>query len=221
MSELTTPPDDEGLGRAQRGEYETRIGDWMSRGWTVFTREGGLFIGFAAILWLVHWVAAPLLLILGPMLLAGILLAALIARRGEKVEFSDFWLGFNDFLPLLLAWVVSCALMILGFCTLGILTVYLWVGYQFVYLLILDRGLDFWVALESSRRAVHRHWFGLLAFAVLLFLINLVAYVMTLSLGVLVSLPLTSCALVEAYADIFGVRGRIPGRVRTVRVAGA
>ena len=97
MSEITTPLDDEGLGRAHRGEYEARISDWMSRGWTVFTREGGLFIGFSAILWLVHWVAPPLLLILGPMLIAGILVAALIARRGEKVEFSDFWLGFNDF----------------------------------------------------------------------------------------------------------------------------
>jgi len=203
---------DPGMQRALSGGYSIRIGTWMSRGWDTFTRAGGYFVGFAAIWWLIGAVAAPLLFILGPPLLAGFFTVALLARRGEKFLFSDFWLPFNDFVPLLLAWVVSFALMTAGLLTCGIATVYLWVGYQFAYLLILDRGTDFWEALETSRKAANKAWFGLFAFAALLFLINLVAFLLTFSIGILVSLPLTCCALVEAYADIFGVKGRIPGR---------
>ena len=210
---------DEGLERAARGDYQVRIGDWMSRGWNVFTQGGGLFIGFTAIIWIFSLlvlslvpVAIPLVVLLFPPISTGLLISALIVRRGGRLQFSDFWLGFNDFLPLFLAWLIYCALLFAGLLTCGVATLYLWVAYQFVYLLVVDRGLDFWDALEASRSAVTRHWFGLFAFAALLLLLNLVAFFMTFSLGILVTLPLTSCALVEAYADIFGVRGRLPGR---------
>ena len=199
--------EDPALARALRGEYEIRMGDWMSRGWTVFTRAGGLFIAFAAILWLLFTFAAPILLILGPLISSGFLCAALIVRRGERVRFSDFWLPFNDFLPLFLSWIVSCSLLIAGLVTCGILTLYLWVGYQFVYLLILDRKMEFWDALETSRKVVTRHWLSLFAFAVMLALINLLTFVLTATVGMVLSVPLTSCFLVEAYASIFGVRG--------------
>lgn len=211
------PPPDDQMARAMRGDYEVQIGAWMGRGWSVFTRDGGLFIGYAAILWVIHAVAAPILLIVGPMLMAGMLTAALISRRGDRLRFSDFWLGFNDFLPLFLAFLVSSAFLILGLCTCGIVTIYLWVGYQFVNMLILDRGLDFWDALEASRKAIHRQWFGMAAFAALLLAINVFAYLTTITLGLVVTLPLTSCALVEAYADIFGVRGRIRGESQAAR----
>ena len=204
--------DDEGIGRALRGGYPIRIGDWMGRGWTVFTQAGGLFIGFGAIFWLLFTFAGPLLLVLAPVLSSGFFIGALVVRRGGRLQFSDFWLLFNDFLPLFLAWLVGCALLFAGLLTCGVVTVYLWVAYQFAYLLIIDRGVDFWDALEASRRAVTRQWFGIFALVVLLLVLNVVAFLVTFSLGILVTIPLTSCVLVEAYADIFGVRGRLAGR---------
>ena len=36
------------------------------------------------------------------------------------------------------------------------------------------------------------------------------AFLATLSLGLIVTLPFTACVLIEAYADIFGVEGRGP-----------
>ena len=197
---------DPALERALRGEYEVRIGDWMAHGWAIFTQAGGLFVGFAAIAWLLTFFATPILLILFPLLASGFLTAGLIARRGERVQFSDFWLPFNDFLPLFLAWVVSCALMFAGLLTCGVLTIYLWVGYQFAYLLILDRRMEFWDALETSRKVVTKHWLSLFAFAIILLVINLIALAVA-TVGLIISLPLTSCFLVEAYVGIFGVRG--------------
>ena len=207
---LTGP--DEGLARALRGEYRIRVGDWLSRGWTTFSASARLFIGFAAIRWVIFVLGSPawpVWFILAPMFQAGFLVAALKTRRGEKVEFADFWLGFNDFGPLFLAGLVSAAFMIAGLCTCGIVTIYLWVGYQFVYLLVVDRRMDFWEALEASRRVANRQWLGLFGFVIVLFLMNLVAWVVTLSLGLIVTAPLTACVLVEAYADIFGVAGGV------------
>jgi hypothetical protein len=203
---------DEALKRAVRGEYAVTIGEWMGRGWDLFTREGGLFIGFGAILWLVITFASPLLLVFAPVIASGFFLAALIVRRGSRLQFSDFWLPFNDFFPLFLAWLIYCAFLFAGLLTCGVVTVYLWVAYQFVYLLILDRGMDFWDALEVSRRAVTKHWFGIFALVALLFLVNILAFLVTFSLGIIVSIPLTSCILAETYACIFGVQGRMPGR---------
>jgi len=154
----------------------------------------------------------PILLLAMPLLSAGFMTAALVARRGERITFSDFWLPFHDFLPLLLSNLVSWALLFAGLCTCGIATVYLWVAYQFASLLILDRRMDFWDALESSRRVVTKQWFGLFAFTAFLALINLAG--LATCLGIIVTYPLTVCALTEAYADIFGVRGGLPG-VRT------
>ncbi len=208
-------PADEGLARALSGAYPINIGDWMSRGWTVFTQAGGLFIAFGAVIWLLHTFASPLLLVLGPVLSAGFLVAALIVRRGGTLQFSDFWLPFNDFIPIFLVWIVSAAFILLGLLTCGIVTIWLYVGYQFAYLLVVDRKLDFWEALEASRKAVQKQWLALFAFALLLFGINLVAYIGTLTLGIVVSLPLTACALVEAYADIYGIRGGMPGGPRS------
>jgi len=193
------------------------MGEWLSRGWSVFTREGGLFLAFSAIGWafwmvtcvFVH-LAWPVLLLAMPLLSAGFMTAALVARRGERVQFSDFWLPFQDFLPLLLANLVAWALLFAGLCTCGAVTIYLWVAYQFAYLLILDRRMDFWDALECSRKATTKQWFGIFAFSLLLLLINF-AGVLMCGLGIIVTFPLTACALVEAYADIFGVRGGLPG----------
>ena len=153
----------------------------------------------------------PLLLLAMPLMTAGFMTAALIVRRGETLQFSDFWLPFQDFLSLLLANLVSWALLFAGLCTCGIVTIYLWVAYQFVYLLILDRRMDFWDALEGSRKVVSREWFGILLFALVLLLINLAGVAMC-GIGIIVTFPLTVCALVEAYADIFGIRGGLQAR---------
>jgi hypothetical protein len=210
-------PLDEGLARALRGGYPVRIADWLSRGWTVFTREGGLFLAFAAIGWALWMVSCalhatwPIVFLAWPLLHAGFMTAALVARRGERLQFSDFWLPWSDFLPLFLAYLVSWALLLAGLCTCGIVTVYLAVGYQFAYMLILDRRLDFWDALEASRKVVSREWIGLFGFALVLFLINLAGF-FACTVGLILTVPLTACALVEAYADIFEVRGGLHAR---------
>jgi uncharacterized membrane protein len=81
------------------------------------------------------------------------------------------------------------------------------VGYLFASPLVVDRRLDFWPALELSRRTVNPHWFGMFAFFLVLLLINL-AGLLVVGLGLLITLPFTACAITVAYADLFGLQSR-------------
>ena len=72
----------------------------------------------------------------------------------------------------------------------------------FTPLLILDKGLDFWEAMECSRRVVTRHWWTCFA----LFLVQLLALaggVLALVIGLVVAFPWTIATTVVAYEQIF------------------
>lgn len=84
-------------------------------------------------------------------------------------------------------------------------SVYLLVSYVFMLPLIADRELSIWRAMETSRRAVHRQWFpvfGLLLAAGMLLFISAAA----LGVGLVLTLPLCTGALMFAYMDLFGSR---------------
>ena len=80
---------------------------------------------------------------------------------------------------------------------------YLAVAYLFSSCLVVDRRLDFWPALELSRRTVTPLWLGFFAFLLLLIVINL-AGALLLGLGLLATIPLRSALLTVAYDDLFG-----------------
>ena len=74
---------------------------------------------------------------------------------------------------------------------------------MFTLPLVLDKGLDFWSAMELSRKVVTKHWFKLLGFLIVMLLL-VFAGVLALFVGVLVMMPLIIAAQMYAYEDIFG-----------------
>jgi uncharacterized membrane protein len=74
---------------------------------------------------------------------------------------------------------------------------------MFASYLVIDRRLDFWPAMELSRRTVNPRWFGYFALVLLVALLNL-AGALALGVGLLVTIPLSFCAVTAAYADLFG-----------------
>jgi uncharacterized membrane protein len=79
------------------------------------------------------------------------------------------------------------------------------VGYAFALMLVLDRGLNFWPAMETSRRSVQTGWFKIFGLFLLLFLLNLCG-IIALGVGLLVTAPLSHCIITAAYDDIFGIK---------------
>jgi hypothetical protein len=93
-------------------------------------------------------------------------------------------------------------LMGLGFLVMLPVAIYLSIAWAFSPMLIIDKGYDFWPAMELSRKVATKH--GLSVFG-LMFLCGLimVAGVLALCLGVFVAFPVVFAAMAIAYDDLF------------------
>jgi uncharacterized membrane protein len=141
-----------------------------------------------------------------PLLMGNFIVSAKLLNR-QTPEFRDFFTGFQYFVPLLLLTLVAGLFIGIGTILLIIPGVYLAVAYLFASYLVIDRGLDFWPAMELSRRTVTPRWFGYFAFVLLVALLNLCGALL-LGLGLLVTIPLTFCTITVVYADIFGLQSK-------------
>jgi zinc-ribbon domain len=197
---------------APRTSSSLPLGEYLKKGWGLFMQYPGGFIGFFLIYLLIQFAShlIPLIGVLaafaiGPALIMGNFIVSAKLLQGHTPQFSDFFLGFRFFVPLLLTGLVGGVLTGIGFMLLIIPGIYLMVSYVFAASLVVDRRLDFWPALELSRKTVQPMWFSMFGFFLLLVLVNL-AGVVALVIGLLVTVPVTMCAVTAAYADIFGLQ---------------
>ncbi|MEB3252640.1 MAG: hypothetical protein VKO01_10975 [Cyanobacteriota bacterium] len=206
-------------------DYEVKIDQYFSRGWEIFKEYPWGFILFTLLYLVIVGLLSVLLPsplgarpgdgesfgganivanILSPILGVGYYCVALqIARRRPK-SFSDFFGGFNKFVPVFLTALVSGLLIGLGSVLLVLPGIYLAVSYLFAQLFVVDKNLGFWSAMETSRRLITKKWFSFFGLGLLMFLLIL-AGLLCFGVGVLVTIPLGSCVLTAAYEDIVGL----------------
>ncbi len=195
--------------------YEIKIGEYIGKGFEVFKQCLGSMIGFFIffILTAVITLALGLIPILGTIataiigapLGAGFTFVGLSVIRRQSYTFKDFFKGFSNkyFLQLFLISIVGGAITALGFFLLIITGIYITVAYSFAIQIAIDWELDFWEALETSRKLITKKWFSMFIFLLVLTLINMVGALL-LGIGILFTVPLTICALLVAYDDILG-----------------
>jgi uncharacterized membrane protein len=196
---------------------ELPLAEFFKAGWGLFTQYPVGFVGFC-LLYLVIQTALQAVPYVGavaafavstPLLLGNFIVSAKLLQ-GQTPEFQDFFSGFQFFLPLLLLSLVAGLFIGIGILLLIIPGVYLIVAYMFASYLVVDRGLDFWPAMELSRCTVTPRWFSYFVFVLLVLVLNLAGAV-ALGVGLLVTLPLSFCTMTVAYAKIFGVRANYSG----------
>lgn len=213
-----TPPPPES---SPPGTDQTRRGEYLKTGWHLFKQYPGGFIGFTALAlliegglgclpkvgWLVVLIHYPLMF--------GFLAVSVRLMQRQTPHFSEFFHGFKFFLTLLLLGVVSQVFITLGLLLLIIPGIYLVVAYLLAPLFVLDQGVGFWRAMEMSRRTVQVRWFELFGLSLLILLINL-GGLLLLGLGLLVTIPVSWCAITAAYAEMVGFKS-----ARTPEATGA
>ena len=204
-----------GLEGLLQKSYTVKIGDYISTGWETFKKNPGGFVGFTLVVFLINIATAKInqsaspvgtlisLLISGP-LNAGFLIVAFKLLRNRATTFGDFFRGFNNFLPLFLVSLVSSVMIGIGFVLLLLPGIYLAVAYTFALPLVLEKKMNFWDAMEFSRKLISKNWFSFFGFAFVLVLVNLAGGLL-LGVGLLVTIPLSVCAIAAAYADIVGL----------------
>ena len=83
--------------------------------------------------------------------------------------------------------------------------IYLMTNLQFVIPLIIDKEMDVWIAIKTSWRMVHKHWFTVFGFVFLTGLI-IIAGLLLCCVGALLTFAIAQAAIVYAYETIFGER---------------
>ena len=198
-------------------DYRIYIGDCFSRGWQLVKKNFWLAGGATAVMLLLSIALASIPLIGMIAMLAltfplwgGLDWMFLRLVRGQPASMNDAFAGFSlAFVPLMLASIVVSLLTCVGLILCILPGIYLFVAWwSFTSLLILDKKLDFWPAMEVSRKVVHKHWWQVFGLVIVILLVSL-AGALALFIGLLFTTPIVFAASAYAYEDVFGDRAPI------------
>lgn len=211
--------------------FKANMGFALGTCWIVFALAF-VASAIGAIPCLGHVVQLAFNFIVQPVLIGGMWYVLLQRRRGQPVGVGDVFIGFNMFFAqailvnlimalLILATLVPggivCAIggammhsneaigimiIMLGALLILVPLFYISVCYTFAMPLVADRRMQFWPALETSRRVVARHWFAIFAYSFVVGLLNLLGLLACI-VGIVFTLPLCVCMFVVAYENIF------------------
>src|SRR5436190_2497533 len=185
-------------------DYNVDIGDCFSRSWNLVRDNFWLLVGATAVAKVIAYalgflpaLGIPVAVLLALVFQGGVQWLFLKRIRGEAADLGDVFAGFSlAFVPLLLAGIVVHVLVGVGLLLCIVPGIYLMVSWRlFVPLLIIDKGLEFWPAMELSRRVVTKHWwecFGLLLLAGLVGLLGLLGCLV----GIFFTMPIAVGAIV-------------------------
>ena len=168
------------------------IGSCLSRSWKLLTENAGLLFGSTLVIWLISTPCQLILFGAPYFVLSGVLYGGLYSVflkriRGQTATIAGAFSGFAmAFAQLLLT---GCLTKLLGFigvlCCLILPGIYLMVAWHFSVPLVIDKGLEFWSAMELSRKVVTRVWFEILA-------LLLLAYLPVILVNIIVELKISS-----------------------------
>lgn len=191
---------------------EVHIGAYIRRGWEVFKAYPGGFLGFTLTVLAIELFLAVIpvlgmfaLTAVGAPLGIGYFIVFAKIVKEQPIQFSDFFKGFNYWGQLVLASLVSSFIVMFGTLLLIIPGIYLAVSYQFMYMLVVDHKLEFWEAMEASRKIITGLWFQFFLFLLALGGLALLG-TLALGIGLLVAIPVIYCTSAAAYEDIVGIQ---------------
>jgi len=179
---------------------EVRAAQWVSEGWALVTADLGNYV-LLAVVFAVLNSALPVIL-QGP-LIAGFHIFTMKKLLGRRAEFADLFLGFNYFVPTLVASIVIGLFVCCGLVLCIIPGLVVMAMYSFTYLFIVDKRMDFWPAMQASHAVVKQDYVGFTLFVLLLLLVGLLGLLCCI-VGIFVAMPVIYAAITVAYKEIVG-----------------
>ena len=180
----------------------SQTGRWLGIGWRMTQQDLGVFV-VAGLLYLLLVTVVPVIL-QGP-LHAGFMIMGFKKLLGRKVLLEDLFRGLKFFVPALVASLLILVFVFLGTLACIIPGIVVAAALSFTYAFIVDKRMDFWPAIQASHAIVRQDYFGFTMFLIACVLVNLVG-VLCCIVGVLVTIPVTQCAIAAAYQDIVGLQ---------------
>ncbi len=159
--------------------YTVKTFEYLRQGRDAFTDNPVGFLGFTLALMFAAQ-AVPLLapvvgqvlsIVIQVVMLAGLAIVTWRHPRGGSAAFGDFFPDWTTTMRLVWCTVLGLLLVAVGLIFLILPGIYLMVGYTFSYMLVVDRGLGAWPALEESRRVVRKNWWGVFGLTLVMLLL--------------------------------------------------
>lgn len=186
---------------------EINISKWIMNGWDLVMKDFGNFL-LLSFIYIVLLTVAFSTWIIG-LILAGPLTAGffyIIFNRIREKEFymGDIARGFEVFVAAILADILISVFILIGFTFLIIPGIIVSAIYMFAIPLIMEKKMDFWQAMEFSRKLVSQNLFELSIFMLVLYILLFIGALLLL-VGFFVALPIVLAAIAYAYCDLIGL----------------
>ncbi|MCK4989598.1 MAG: hypothetical protein KAS29_03895 [Bacteroidales bacterium] len=193
---------DKQVEEASRG-FSLSIESSLQVGFNIFRKAPSEFIVFSVLGAIIF--SNPLSgLLLGGPAMASYFHMAQLASRGQQIEISDFFRGFDKAGNLIKLNLLIFLIILLGLMMLIIPGIYFAVSYVFSHLFIWFYDKDPSEAIRLSRKIVSGNFGQILLLFLILAGINLLG-LMALGLGILLTMPFSFCVVYAAFEDIIGI----------------
>lgn len=118
---------------------------------------------------------------------------------GPKILFRYF----NKAGPLLIMVLMQYFMIIIGLICLVLPGIYLMFAYTLSAMLMVDKDMGPWEAMETSRKAITKQWWTFFIFFIFMGVLVLLS-ALPLGIGLLWTLPISTIAMGIIYRDMFG-----------------
>ncbi|MFK8042467.1 hypothetical protein [Congregibacter sp.] len=173
-------------------------------GWALYKQEPWLLSGATILLGVICGVVGLIPFagaLVYPPLLAGLYSMIIRLERGETITISNLFDGFQFFVPLIIASILMSIFISIGLFLLVLPGLYLVIVYGFTNLMIIDKKMDFWPAMEASRKLIHANFWSYTVLLLVLMVICVAASI-PMGLGLIVAVPLCLSAQYRFYRAV-------------------
>ncbi|MDH5353092.1 MAG: hypothetical protein OEY09_01505 [Gammaproteobacteria bacterium] len=130
-------------------------------------------------------------------------------RHAERksVSASSIFGYFHKLPTLFLCYIIMVLLITLGSLLLVLPGIYLMIAYVFAMVLVIEKDMTAWRALETSRKAITRKWFPMFGLLLLIMLINMLG-ILTLTIAWIWTIPWSALTMSMVYTRLFGAEAQ-------------
>ena len=185
-------------------EAQVNMGKWLSEAWNLVNQDFGFYILTALIyIGVIAILSSTVIgefIVIGP-LTVGYFYILIRKIRKQETQIGDLSKGFSYFAAAVISNILIILFSAIGFSLCIIPGIVVSALYMFTPIFIFEKNMDFWQAMEASRKLATKHIFELSVFALLLSLITIVG-VLACLVGLLITIPLCFAAIAFAYNDL-------------------
>ena len=195
------------------GQPSFDIGGLVQKSWQIVQQNAVVLIGGIVIVAIIQALLSSISaklglyntgsLIVGGPLYLGYCGMALRAARGQSLDITQIFEGFQRFLPSFVANLIISIFIAIGAVLCVIPGLFVAMIYCLTYFYMYDKKSDFWPSMESSRQTI-MNALGAWLIVYLVFIALIIAGAMLCGVGLIVTGPIATVMLALAYDQVSG-----------------